>query len=111
MGDSVVYCGSSATTTLEGSVRLLSGDGIAEVFLHGGWSPVCGMSSGAASVFCKALGFAGTVTRIETARSTKAPMLGDLSCSGSETSVLECNFESGEDVYCAPSEASLIRCA
>merc|ERR1711956_24057 len=116
--DVVVYCGSSASTVREGSVRLLSvdgtpslsGEGIAEVFLHEAWSPVCGISAGAASVLCKALGFAGMVTGAETARSTKTPGVGDLSCSGSEASVLECSFESGQDVYCAPYEASLIHC-
>merc|ERR1719350_1724588 len=117
--DSVVYCGSSDGSTPPGSARLLSvdgapslsGDGIVEVFLREAWSPVCRISSGAASVLCKALGFAGMALEAGTARGTKPPGVGDLSCSGSEASVLECSFESGEDVYCAPSEASLIHCA
>jgi len=117
--DSVVYCGSVASSTAEGSVRLLSadgapslsGDGIAEVFLDGAWSPVCGMSSGAASVLCKAAGFAGTASGTETARSMKSLRVGDLRCSGSEATVLDCTSLRGEDVYCASSEASLVHCA
>merc|ERR1739844_408832 len=105
--------------TAEGSVRLLSadgapslsGDGIAEVFLGGAWSPVCGISAGAASVLCKTAGFAGTASGTETARSTKSPRVGDLSCSGSEATVLDCTSLRGEDVYCASSEASLVHCA
>merc|ERR1719226_477132 len=77
--DSVVYCGSATSSTAEGSVRLLSadgapsltGDGFAEVFLDGAWSPVCGISSGAASVLCKAAGFTGIASGTETARSVK----------------------------------------
>merc|ERR1712117_406555 len=89
----------------------LSGDGFVELFLDGAWSPVCGISSGAASVLCKAAGFAGTASGTETARSTKIPRVGDLSCSGSEASVLDCTSERGDDVYCAASEASLVHCA
>merc|ERR1712117_300198 len=115
--DSVIFCGPSAATP-EGSVRLLSvdgapslsGDGIAEVFQHDAWSPVCDISAGAAVVLCKALGFVGVATEAEQGRSVKFPGIGNLICLGSEASVLECNFESGEDVYCAPSEAAFIHC-
>ena len=118
--DSVVYCGSSSTGIAEGSVRLLSSEGapslsafgLLEIFLSGSWSPVCGVSSGAESLVCKALGFAGTASgEVEAGRSSSAPRIGGLTCSGTESSVLDCSFESGDDVYCAPSEASAIHCA
>jgi len=117
--DSVIYCGSS-TGTVEGSVRLLStdgapslsADGIVEIFLSGSWSPVCGISSGAESLVCKALGFMGTASgAVESGHGFSAPRIGGLTCSGTEGSVLECSFESGDDVYCAPSEASIVHCA
>jgi len=34
-----------------------------------------------------------------------------LECQGSETSVLECSFDAGTDVYCAASEAAVLHCA
>merc|ERR1711997_122805 len=104
MGDTSTPPGSARLLSVDGALSL-SGDGIVEVFLHEAWSPVCRISSGAASVLCRALGFPGTTTAVGTAQGTMAPVVGDMSCSGSEASVLECSFESGEDVYCAPSEA------
>merc|ERR1719350_973851 len=121
--DSIVYCGSSGAGAPRGSVRLLSADGapslsqegLVEIFVNGEWSPVCGISQGAESVVCKALGFAGAGVSSEAAPqvgpSVRVPRLGDLRCSGSETSVLDCSFEAGDDVYCAASEASSIRCS
>merc|ERR1712012_858448 len=117
--DSIVYCGSSDVTTPVGSVRLLSADGapsltqdgLVEIFVNGEWSPVCGISPGAETLVCKALGFAGVAVSKGSAptvgRSLRAPRLGDLRCKGSEASVLDCSFDAGDDVYCAPSEASV----
>merc|ERR1739844_784938 len=111
--DSIVYCGSSDVTPV-GSVRLLSADGapslsqdgLVEIFVNGEWSPVCGISPGAETLVCKALGFAGAAISKEAApkvgRSVRAPRLGDLRCKGSETSILDCSFEAEVDVYCAP---------
>ena len=117
--DSVVYCGSVESRTQEGSVRLLSTDGapslsasgIVEIFSGGRWSSVCGLNAGAAAVLCKAMGFAGASTgAVTTARSTEVPMVGSLRCSGSEASPLACNFDAGEDVYCAATEAASLQC-
>lgn len=121
--DVLVYCGRDADAgALEGSARLLSEDGapsltgagILEVFAAGAWSTVCGVSTGAASVACKAMGFSGAAAAgpaAEKGRGRSAPALGELTCSGSEASVLECSFQLGEDVYCAATEASVVRCA
>merc|ERR1712087_201004 len=115
--DSIVFCGSSSGTS-EGSVRLLSGEGapslsgegIAEIFVHGEWSPVCGISPGAQSLLCKALGFAGADSSGGSvwAAGSRVPSVGSLECKGSEASVLECHFDAKDDVYCAASEASAI---
>ena len=118
--DSILYCGPSAGFS-EGSVRLLSvdgapsltGQGIVEVFMKGEWSRVCGLSAGAQTLACKALGFAGAVAsegNADAVRDTQAPRVGGLDCKGSEASLLDCSFEFGEDVYCAPSESSMVHC-
>ena len=120
--DSIVYCGSSSTGFSEGSVRLLSaegapsltGQGALEMLVNEEWSPVCGISPGAQSLACKALGFAGAADSsagsMEIAGGSHIPRVGKLDCKGSETSLLDCSFEAGDDVYCAPAEASTISC-
>merc|ERR1712060_982203 len=120
--DSILFCGSSAEGPADGSVRLLSPDGapslsasgFVEIYLNKHWAPVCGMSSGAESLVCRGVGFAGAATGRqpqEKARSLSTPDIGDLTCSGGEESVLDCAFEFGDDVYCTPAEASFISCA
>ena len=105
--DSVVYCGRDDDLAgREGSARLLSqdgapslaGDGLLEVFVSGAWSPVCGVTAGAATVACKALGFSGAQAVVEKASGRAAPAVGELSCSGSEASILDCSYQIGEDV-------------
>lgn len=124
--DSIVYCGSAkSASTGQGSVRLLSaegapsvsGRGVPEVFYEGRWSRICGVTPGAVLLLCKAMGFSAGSALLEEASgigssssSAKAPSIGELTCSGSEASVLDCSFESGEDVYCAASEAAAVHC-
>ena len=120
--DSIVYCGRSGGAMQDGAARLLDSDGggapslgsegLLEVYLKGVWSPVCGVTPGAASVACKAMGFAGaaSVAGISKANSVM-PMVGSLSCGGSEASLAECSFDVGDDVYCAPAEAAIVRCS
>lgn len=125
--DSVVYCSGGTVTAgpHEGAVRLLdegaapslNGMGHVEVFVGGTWSTVCGLSSGAHMVLCRAMGFGGVVPgKASTAalvppRRTKEPNIGDLDCMGTEASTLDCGFDFGEDVYCAASEAAWVHCA
>ena len=123
--DSVVFCGEAGQpTTPEGAVRILSedgapslsGTGTLEVHIGGAWSPVCGVSPGAAAVACKLMGFAGAGTAAGnkgalSSPATKEPRVGDLDCGGSESSLLECSFREGDDVFCAPAEATLLNCA
>ena len=120
--DSILFCGSSSEGPVDGSVRLLSPDGapslsasgFVEIYLNNHWSPVCGISSGAESLVCRGLGFAGAATGSQPQAnpwSLSTPDVGDLICSGGEKSVIDCTFETSDDVYCAPSEASFISCA
>ena len=123
--DSVVFCGEvGQPTTPEGAVRLLSDDGAPslsgtgalEVHIGGAWSSVCGVTPGAAAVACKLMGFAGAgaAAGSKGALSSSAvqePRVGDLDCGGSESSLLDCSFREGDDVFCAPAEAALVSCA
>ena len=108
-----------------GSVRLLSGggapsiDGVGrlEVLLSGEWAPVCseGFTDGAAAVACKSMGYSGA----EPARGgcvkaglcgVDAPHLSNVQCVGSESSLLSCPHQEGDDVYCAPEESVVVHC-
>ena len=123
--DAVVFCGdASHSATPEGAVRLLSNDGapslsgtgVLEVHVGGVWSPVCGITPGAAAVACKLMGFAGAATpggmslAGHDGHDSKEPRVGDLDCGGSEPSILDCSFQAGDDVFCAAAEATVVHC-
>jgi len=117
--DALVYCGVDARTPKEGGARLrspdgapsLEGAGMLEVVLGGGWSPVCGLSEGAAAVACKSMGFAGVASVPVLAKwNTVTPQLGNVQCGGSESDLAACRADRGDDVYCAPSEAVWLVC-
>ena len=38
------------------------------------------------------------------------PVLSEVSCAGSESSLLLCPHEEGEEVFCAPEESVLLSC-
>ena len=130
--DSIVYCGAgSADGFQEGAARLLSFDGSPsidgagrlEIFHAGAWGPVCksGFTVGAANVACKAMGFAGAqpsggVSACGDVAGKNycgelAPQLSEVACSGQETDLLTCPYEDLDDVFCAPEESVLLRCA
>ena len=119
--DSVVFCGENGRPAVpEGAARLLSSDGtpslsgsgLLEMRVGDAWSPICGVSPGAATVACKLMGFTAASADVSLASgTTKEPRVGDLDCGGSEASLLDCSFREGEDVFCAPEEAALIHCA
>ena len=69
--DTVVYCTSSERAgSPQGAVRLIAADGSPsidgrgrpEILMESAWVPICssGMSSGAAAVICKSMGFSGS---------------------------------------------------
>ena len=122
--DAVVFCGeASRSSTPEGAVRLLSnegapsltGTGVLEVYVSSAWAPVCGISPGAVTVACKLMGFAGAAATpggaLLAGSFAREPRVGDLDCGGSESSILDCNFQEGDDVFCAPAEAAVVHCA
>merc|ERR1712087_760143 len=92
-----------------------------EVFMGDRWTPICssGLSSGAAAVICKSMGFSGAADGGSSCGAflgsnfcgSVAPGLSELACSGTESEVLACSHEAGEDVFCAPSESVVVTCA
>merc|ERR1712226_1611163 len=125
--DAIVFCSSGAPGPSEGSLRLISADGAPgasgrlEVLLSGEWAPVCteGFTAGSASVACKSMGFSGS-TNVEPAScasigadscSSTPPHMSQLACAGGERSVLDCGYESGDNVFCAANEGVVVSCA
>ena len=123
--DAIVFCSNgNIQGESQGQVRLIAqdgspaieGQGRPEVLVHGSWSPVCstGLSSGSPAVLCKAMGFSGVVGSARCQGEecgSIAQNLAELACSGSEGEPLACPHESGDDVFCAPSESVVITCA
>ena len=130
--DAVVYCATAeaSSSAPQGALRLISHDGSPsidgrgrpEVRMGEEWVPICssGLSSGSAAVICKSMGFSGVNAPGTSSCGTLqdnnycgdvAPGLAELACSGSESDVLSCPHESGEDVFCAPSESVAVSCA
>merc|ERR1711979_29215 len=123
--DSVGYCARDGVFMHDGVARLLDstgapalgGQGLLQIFLQqtGTWTTVCGATQGAVSVVCKGMGFSGASSSGVVGLSktnTDAPLIGGLSCVGSESSVTQCNFDQGAlNVFCAPSEAVLVQCS
>lgn len=130
--DVVLHCGVAGMTggPMEGSARLLSADGAPsidgtgrlEVYRAGAWSSVCnaGFSAGAATLACKAMGFAGAQPPSGTPMcgayhgadvcGTKPPQISELACDGHESGLLACPHQAGDDVFCAPEENVAIAC-
>ena len=123
--DTVVYCTSLAEggTPPEGAVRLLASDGSPSVDGKGRpeilsmktWVPICsgGASAGAASVICKSMGFSaasGSSKCSGDGCGRNPPGIGELVCSGAESSPLACTHKVGDDVFCAASESVVVNC-
>ena len=123
--DTIVYCATSPTAgTAQGAVRLIAadgspsidGEGRPEIFIESAWGPICssGLSSGTAAVICKSMGFTGASESSKCSGNSCGdvpPVLSELACSGSEAGPLACPHETGEDVFCAPSESLVVTCA
>ena len=127
--DAVVYCGTEETGLHDGLLRLIARDGSPsidgggrlEMFKAGSWAPVCnsGFAPGSVGVACKQMGFSGASSEATSscaidgpsACGVTPPYVSKLSCSGHEATVLECAFEEGDDVFCAPEESVMIKCS
>ena len=59
------------------------------------------------------MGFAGAgaAAMAFAEHASKEPCLGDFDCGGSESSILDCSSRKGDDVFCAPEEAVIVKCA
>lgn len=129
--DAIVFCGfNSHSGADEGEMRLIDADGAPsldgigrlEIFHQGAWGPVCrsGFTIGAASVACKAMGYASAATAEKdfSCRSASghnycgdvAACLSEVSCSGQEANIIECPHEQDDNVFCAPEESVVIHC-
>jgi len=123
--DTVVYCtASDRAGAPQGAVRLIAADGSPsidgrgrpEILMESAWVPICssGISSGAAAVICKSMGFSGAAGSTKCTGNgcgTVAPGVSELACSGAEPEPLQCPHEAGDDVFCAPSESIVVTCA
>ena len=131
-GDAVVFCGSKggAGFVESGALRLLDVDGAPsidgvgrlEIFNDNAWAPVChsGFNAAAATVACKAMGFAGvTVDGVGRCHrgaagdlcGSVAPQTGEVACAGQEADLLSCPHVGADDVFCAPEESVVLHCS
>ena len=102
--DSIVYCSQSEVSgsVAKGAVRLISEDGSPsidgkgrpEIHADGIWAPICndGITPGAQTVICKAMGFSGAGASsiakcVGKECGSTAPAYSELACTGSEQSV------------------------
>jgi hypothetical protein len=128
--DAIVSCGNvDSPPFVEGQLRLIDSEGAPsmfetgsgvtgrlEIFYSGVWAPVCkeGFSPGSASVACKQMGFSGhSGSKSCSAQGlcgTTPPHVSEVSCSGSESSLLSCSLSSGDGVFCAPEESVVLSC-
>ena len=123
--DTIVYCSKTDGSLPDGAARLLAADGSPsmdgkgrpEIYMSGAWLPICnsGVSTGAASVICKSMGYTGAVGAATKCAGDScgnvAPGLNEVACTGAEATVLKCPHEAGDDVFCAPSESIVVTCA
>merc|ERR1712039_835288 len=88
--------------------------GVLEVYVSSAWSPVCGITPGAVTVACKLMGFAGAAAApggaLVAGSAAREPQVGGLDCGGSESNILDCSFQEGDDVFCASAEAAVVHC-
>ena len=98
-------------------VRLVGGgsssEGRLEVLYNGIWGTVCddGFSMSAADTVCRQLGYTGAIG-FETSMSPGADpiWLDDLSCTGAETSIIQCDHRGWASHDCKHSEDIAVRC-
>ena len=122
--DTVVFCSQTGRAGApQGAMRLISADGSPsvdgkgrpEIFMGSAWVPICssGMSSGAAAVICKSMGFSGAAGSSKCSGvgcGNVAPGVSELACAGAESEPLACPHEAGDDVFCPPSESVVVAC-
>lgn len=123
-GNRVAFDGCSPTCQVDSNfhlpVRLRGGEGSnhgrVEVLHSGFWREVCddifGDTAAFANVVCRQLGFTGTGHTIipNFGGGLGAPLMDDVSCTGSEPNLSQCAFRGWSQHNCEPSESVGVRC-
>ncbi|XP_071819848.1 scavenger receptor cysteine-rich domain-containing group B protein-like isoform X3 [Apostichopus japonicus] len=111
--------GVECLTGIEGDVRLRDGDsinsGIVEVYHLGEWGTICDddyWSYEDAAVICRQLGYSGVNTYYNEARFGKGsgPILGYISCDGTELYWKDCSLNYWAPSSCSHSEVAALTC-
>ena len=101
-------------------MRLVDGasdsEGRVEILYQGEWGTVCddGWGIDDANVVCRSLGFSGATEAVSFAgfgQGTGDIVLDDVSCSGTESSILDCGNAGLGINNCAHSEDAGVRCS
>lgn len=125
-GNTVAYDGCDSACQVDANfylpVRLRNGDGsnhgMLEVYFSGAWRDVCddtyvaAQQQAMADVVCRQLGFTGTGHQFITAfgGGSGSPVMDDVACAGTETSLAQCGFRGWNVENCGTTEAVGIRC-
>lgn len=126
-GNTRPYDGCDAGCLVDASfylpVRLRNGEGsnhgMLEVYYSGAWRDVCddtydpAAQQAMANVVCRQLGYTGTGHQFINAfgGGSGSPVMDDVVCAGTESSLSQCAFSGWNREDCAASEAVGIRCA
>ena len=132
LSDSIVFCTNRGPNeaVAEGTLRLLGatgapsldGVGRVEIYQDGSWGPVCadGWSAGSEAVACRSMGFSGVQRSLAGTSCADVdgvnycgatlPTLTHVACSGSESSLLDCQHRGASEVFCAAADAVTVAC-
>ncbi|NXR77453.1 MARCO protein, partial [Pycnonotus jocosus] len=95
-------------------VRLVGGDrrGRVEIFHRGSWGTICddGWTTREATVVCRMLGYSRAISAFTAPPGTGEIWLDDLSCTGSESTIVDCNRRDWGSHNCSHGEDAGVEC-